>query len=153
MDDQLQVTTQGLEQLKTELDELVNTKRPQVVARLERARNEGDLAENSDYTNAKDELEFLDGRIDEIKHVVENAQVIKSNGSTGSVSVGTKVKIKVNGAEHIFEIVGDWEADPQAKKISHTSPLGQALVGKKVGEEVEVDAPAGKINYKILSIE
>ena len=151
---QLQVTSKALEALKVELTDLVEKKRPKIVDRLERARNEGDLSENSDYTNARDELEFIDGRIDELKHVIDNAKIIESNGVASSkVQVGTKVKVNTNGKEHIFEIVGDWEADPMQKKISHTSPLGQALVDKKVGEEVEVEAPAGKINYKIISIE
>jgi transcription elongation factor GreA len=151
---QLQVTSKALEALKIELSDLVDQKRPKIVERLERARNEGDLAENSDYSNARDELEFIDGRIDELKHVIDNAKIIKSNGnSSAKIQVGTKVKVKTNGSEHIFEIVGDWEADPMQKKISHTSPLGQALVDKAVGDEVEVEAPAGKINYKIVSIE
>ena len=151
---QLQVTSKALEALKIELSDLVDQKRPKIVERLERARNEGDLAENSDYSNARDELEFIDGRIDELKHVIDNAKIIKSNGnSSAKVQVGTKVKVKTSSSEHVFEIVGDWEADPMQKKISHTSPLGQALVDKTVGDEVEVEAPAGKINYKILSIE
>ena len=132
----------------------MENKRPLIVERLERARNEGDLSENSDYTSARDELEFIDGRIDELKHVIDSAQIIKSNGNgAGKVQVGTKVTVKTNGSEHLFEIVGDWEADPMQKKISHTSPLGQALVDKKVGDEVDVEAPAGKIHYKIISIE
>lgn len=153
MTKQLELTQKGFEALKSELEVLVNKKRPKVVTRLERARNEGDLSENSDYTNAKDELEFLDGRIDELKDVIDHAKVIKSTPIGSGVGVGTKVKVKTNGTEHIFEIVGDWEADPMQKKISHTSPLGQALVGKNIGDSVEVEAPAGKINYKILSLE
>ena len=148
---QIQVTKEGLESLKKELDKLVNTKRPKLVKRLASARAEGDLKENSDYQNAKDELGFMDGKIEELKHVVDNAQVI-SGSKSGGVSVGTSVKVKVNGSKHEYHIVGDWEADPAEKKISHTSPLGKALVGKKVGERVEVEAPAGKITYEILEI-
>lgn len=149
--DKIQLTKEGLESLKNELEDLVNVKRPKTVKRLANARAEGDLKENSDYQNAKDELGFLDGKIEELKHVVDNAQVVKGDKS-GGVSVGTSVKVKVNGSKHEYHIVGDWEADPAEKKISHTSPLGQALVGKKVGEKVEVDAPAGKITYEILEI-
>ncbi|RJR29081.1 transcription elongation factor GreA [Candidatus Microgenomates bacterium] len=150
---QLQVTGDGFKSLKSELEELVNTKRPQLVKRLERARQEGDLTENSDYTNAKEELEFLDGRIDELTHVVNNAEVVEdSSVSRDTVDVGTTVVLTSNGDRHEYKIVGEWEADPMKKLISHESPLGKQLVGKKVGEQVEVEAPAGKISYKVLEI-
>lgn len=150
---QVEITAKGLESLKKELQELVDVKRPKVVDRLANARAQGDLSENSDYHNAKDELEFLDGRISELEEVLSNAVVVSGNGHSGAVSLGTKVTLKVAGQEHLFEIVGEWEADPVKKKISHTSPLGQALFGKKVGDKVDVDAPAGKITYEILVVE
>ena len=153
MNKRTQVTKDGLEALKRELDELVEVKRPKMVARLANARSQGDLSENSDYQNARDELEFLDGRISELKEVIRSAVVVQPNGSTGEVVMGTNVKLKVNGQEHRFSIVGEWEADPAAKKISHTSPLGEALMGKKKGDKVEVEAPAGKIVYEVLAIE
>ena len=149
---QTELTSQGLEALKKELSVLVDEKRPKLVERLSFARSQGDLAENSDYQNAKDELEFLDGRISEIQYVIKNAVIVKSNGRRDEINVGTKVTLKVNGSEHIFDIVGEWEADPVKKKISHTSPLGSALVGKKTGDKVEVEAPAGKVQYEILAI-
>lgn len=148
----IQLTKEGLESLKKELDELTNIKRPKVVERLSNARTQGDLMENSDYHNAKDELEFLDGRIDELSDVLKNAEVVTNGGTMHGVSLGTSVTVKNNGSTHTFHIVGEWEADPVAKKISHTSPLGQALLGKKVGEKVEVEAPAGKVIYEILEI-
>jgi transcription elongation factor GreA len=148
----IQLTKEGLAGLQKELDELVNTKRPKIVERLANARSQGDLMENSDYQNAKDELEFMDGRIDELEDVLKTAIVVNGKNGDG-VSLGTKVTLKVDGSRIIYEIVGDWEADPENKKISHTSPLGRALVGKKIGEKVEVDAPAGKITYEILLIE
>lgn len=141
--DMIKITKNGLEALQKELDELVKVKRPKLVDRLSYARSQGDLAENSDYSNAKEELEFLDGRISEIENVIKNAEVIK----------GAKVTVKLNGKEFVYEIVGEWEVDPMKKKISHTSPLGLALFGKKVGEKVEVEAPAGKVLYEILAIE
>jgi transcription elongation factor GreA len=148
MKNKVQITQQGLESLKSELEELVNVKRPKVVDRLSNARLQGDLAENSDYHNAKDELDFLDGRISELEAVLQKAEVIEngSDGGDNGVSVGTTVKVATNNVETMFHIVGEWEADPAEKKISHTSPLGSALLGKKVGEEVEVEAPAGKTN-------
>ena len=148
----LQLTKQGYEDLKKELEELVHVKRPKIVERLSYARSQGDLSENSDYHHAKEELDFLDGRIAELESVLANAKIVASNRSKGKVGVGSKVRLKVNGQEHTFHVVGEWEADPKAKKISHTSPLGQALIGKKPGDKVKVEAPAGQITYEILEI-
>jgi len=148
----IQVTKDGLEALKGELEVLVGQKRPALVDRLSNARSQGDLAENSDYQNAKDELEFLDGRIEELEEVLKKSVVVTSGGKRGEVVLGTKVTVKNGSGSHVFHIVGEWEADPAQKKISHTSPLGQALIGKKVGEKVEVEAPAGKILYQVLEI-
>jgi transcription elongation factor GreA len=154
MNDQgVQITEKGLESLKKELKALKDVKRPKVVDRLSNARQQGDLSENTDYQNARDELEFLDGKISELEEVVKAATVVKSGGNGDGVALGTKVTLKSSGKEQMFNIVGEWEADPSEKKISHTSPLGQALIGKNVGDKVDVEAPAGKISYEILSIE
>ncbi|HTK03729.1 MAG TPA: transcription elongation factor GreA [Alphaproteobacteria bacterium] len=150
----LKLTKSGQKALQAELDVLVNDKRPKLVDRLSYARAQGDLAENSDYQSAKEELEFLDGRIDELTDVLKTATVVDDNshGKSG-VGVGTKVTVKVNNKEVVFNIVGEWEADPMAKKISHESPLGTALMGKKVGEKAEVEAPAGKVVYEVVAVE
>jgi transcription elongation factor GreA len=153
MEKHTHLTNSGLKALKKELEELVNIKRPKLVERLSSARQQGDLTENSDYANAKEELEFLDGRIEELKEVLGKAEIVNGNGKDHDTMVGTKVTLKNNDKTHIFEIVGEWEADPVNKKISHDSPLGQALVGKKVGDNIDVEAPAGKISYEILAIE
>lgn len=152
MTNKIQVTKAGLEELKRELDQLVNVKRPKVVDRLSNARNQGDLAENSDYHSAKEELEFLDGRIDELEVVLNEAEVVEVKNNNDVVDVGAKVTVKVNGASHVYNIVGEWEADPMQKKISNTSPLGKALVGKGKGDSVEVEAPVGKVKYEIVSV-
>jgi transcription elongation factor GreA len=149
----VEVTQEGFDALKREYDELVSDKRPKLVERLSFASSQGDLSENSDYTNAREELEFLDGRISELEEVLKSAQIVSVKGNgTSHVGVGTTVAVKVNGKEFVYNIVGEWEADPAAKKISHTSPLGQSLVGKTIGDTVEVEAPAGKISYEILRI-
>ena len=148
----IEITQDGLDSLKNEYSVLVDDKRPKLVDRLENARQQGDLSENHDYKTAREELEFLDGRIDELKYVLDNAVVAKKNGKAGVVAIGTKVIVKTNGSKYEFELVGQWEANPVLKKISHSSPLGQALMGKKVGEKVEVEAPAGKITYTILAV-
>ena len=147
------LTPDGLLQLKKELKQLTEEKRPALVERLENARTQGDLSENSDYGNAKDELEFLDGRIDELESVLKRSEVIKSNGKPSShIDVGTKVILQAGTAQQEFNIVGEWEADPNERKISPESPLGKSLMGKQVGDEIEVEAPAGKVLYKVLEI-
>jgi len=155
MNTMVKVTKQGLTALKKEHEELINLKRPKMVDRLSYARSQGDLSENSDYQSAREELEFLDGRIEELEDVIKNAKVVETSAKNGDIGigVGTKVTVKVNGKENTFDIVGEWEADPINKKIAHDSPLGLALVGKKVGDMAEVVAPAGKIIYEILAIE
>jgi len=152
MINKIQLTAKGLEALKKELLDLTGVKRPFLVDRLSNARSQGDLSENSDYQNAKEELGFLEGRIDELTDVIKNANVVKDTGNGNLVGVGTKVTVRVNGIKNTFEIVGEWEADIVNKKISHTSPLGSALVGKKIGEKFEVEAPVGKILYEVVSI-
>jgi len=146
------VTQEGLEALKTEYEELTNVKRPQAVERLAAAREQGDLSENSEYTDAKQNLAFIDGRIAELEAVLHGVKVVTTH-TKGQVDVGCKVTLTINGKKEEFTVVGEWEADPSSKKISHESPLGKALLGKKVGEKVEVEAPAGKILYKVLHIE
>jgi len=153
MRNNIKLTKAGLEALKRELTDLLEVKRPKLVERLSGARSQGDISENSDYQSAKEELEFLDGRIDELTEVVQTAVVADGSKNGDGVGVGTKVTVKVNGKENIFDVVGDWEADPVNKKISDSSPLGIALVGKKVGDKAEVEAPAGKVIYEILAIE
>ncbi|MAG59830.1 transcription elongation factor GreA [Candidatus Woesebacteria bacterium] len=151
--EKVQLTQEGFQGLTNELKEL-NEKRPAAVDRLANARAMGDLSENNDYHNSREALEFLDGRITELEKVLQAAEVVKnSSGKQTTVGVGTTVRVGTNGKQHSFHIVGEWEADPKEKKISHESPLGQALVGKKVGDKVEVEAPAGKIMYSVLGIE
>ena len=146
------MTQVGLDQLKAELDDLVNNRRPHLVNRLSQARSMGDLSENSDYQSAKEDLSFTDGRIAELEDLIKNSSVVTPD-STSQISFGHFVTVKVNGNQAVFHIVGEWEADPTQKKISHSSPLGLALMGKKVGDQVEVSAPAGKILYTIVAIE
>lgn len=149
------VTSQGLEELKKELDELKNKKRPDVVDRVAKAREMGDLAENSEYTAARDELSLVDGRIEELTDILKGAVIIKGNHASGKkgIQLGSKVTVTVKGKKESFTVVGEWEADPHDKKISHESPLGRALLGKIVGERVEVEAPAGRILYTIVSVD
>ncbi len=152
MNNTMMITKPGLVQLQKELDELNTVRRPQLVERLALARSMGDLSENSDYQSAKEDLSFVDGRIAELEDLIKSAQVIVPTTS-GQVDFGHSVTVQVNGTKTVFQIVGEWEADPTKKKISHSSPLGQALMGRKVGEKVPVEAPAGKVVYTIAGIE
>lgn len=148
------ITKDGLSELKKELDELKNIKRSEVVERVSQARAMGDLAENSEYTAAREELSLLDGRIEELEEILKSAVVINDeHRSKKQVQLGSKVTVKVNGKEEFFTLVGEWEADPIAKRISHESPLGKALIGRGIGEKTEVDAPAGKITYTVVAVE
>jgi transcription elongation factor GreA len=149
------LTAKGLEELKKEYDELVNKKRPEVVRRLSAAREMGDLSENAEYTAAREELAFIDGRIDELENMLKQVVVIEEkaqHAKSNSVDLGSKVTVKIADKKEVFTLVGEWEADPAAKKISHESPLGKALMGKGIGDELEVEAPAGKMKYTIVSI-
>jgi transcription elongation factor GreA len=146
------LTKDGLNELKAEHQELTAIKRPVAVKRLSDARELGDLTENSEYAAAKQDLAFIDGRIAELEEIIHSAKVVTSHGKK-HVDVGCKVTLHSNGKREVFTVVGEWEADPVNKKISHSSPLGKALIGRKVGEKVDVEAPAGKLTYKILHID
>jgi len=152
-DDQVFLTRDGLEDLKKELKELKDKKLPKLIKRVKRARDFGDLSENSEYANAREELAFVEGRVDELEELVNKAQVIrKVRKGKKTIGLGSQIKVKVNGEQHEFTVVGEWEADPTAKKISASSPLGKLLLGRKKGDEIEVEAPAGKLTYTILQI-
>ena len=149
------LTKEGLEELKKEFEELTNVKRPDVLSRVSQARSMGDLSENAEYVAAREELSFIDGRIEELEELTKQAVLIQeshSKSGSGTVKLGSTVTVTIKGKREIFTVVGEWEADPHEKKISHESPLGKALIGKKVGEKVEVEAPAGKISYTIASV-
>ena len=146
------LTHEGLGKLKEELKSLVEVKRPELALRIKSARDMGDISENSEYDAAREEQAFIEGRIAELEDIVKSA-VVSSNSTKGIVSVGSKVTVHIDGDKEVFHIVGAPEANPAEKKISHESPLGSALLGKKVGDKFEVEAPVGKLNYVILKIE
>jgi transcription elongation factor GreA len=148
------LTKEGLAELKKEYDDLVNIKRPDILSRVSQARNMGDLSENAEYVAAREELTFIDGRIDELEVILKDAVLIRDTvkASAHAIKLGSTVTLHTNGKKEIFTVVGEWEADPMNKKISHESPLGKVLLGKKVGEKVQVEAPAGKITYSIIGI-
>jgi len=149
------LTKDGFKQLKAELKQLKKEKRPKLIKRVALARSFGDLSENSEYTASREELSFTEGRINELEGLIKKAKVIRNTGKksgSNQVQLGCKVTVKVNGKKHTYEIVGEWEADPLQKKISHTSPLGKALLNKKKGDKIAIEVPAGKVNYHIQKI-
>lgn len=153
--DFVELTQEGLNDLKAELAELQNTRIPAIIERVARAREYGDLAENAEYHNARDEQQLLEARIEEIEIIINKAKIVQNTRSTQKVGMGSQVEILEKGAKKPFTvtIVGEFEADPTAWKVSSVSPLGKALHGRKKGEEVTVQAPAGATVYTIKSIE
>lgn len=146
------LTEEGLLKLKAELKDLIDIKRPEIARKIQEAREFGDLSENAAYDTARQEQAFTEGRIKELEDILKNA-VVSESKNNDKVSIGSTVKMHLDGEEVFFHIVGAPEADPTAGKISHESPLGQTLLGKKVGDHVEFEAPVGKLTYKILSID
>lgn len=149
------MTADGLKKLEDELEQLKVVRRKEVAEKIKQALAFGDLSENSEYDEAKNEQAQVEARIIQIEGTLKIARVIDdSNISTDAVSIGTKVKlldVEFEDEEE-YSIVGSSEADPSQNRLSYESPVGKAVLGKKVGDIVEVDAPAGKIQFKILDI-
>jgi transcription elongation factor GreA len=150
-----ELTQEGFDELKAEMEELVNDKLPKAIKRVSDAREYGDLSENSEYHDARDDRNLIDTRVAEIEGILENAKIVKATSSKNSVGMGSKVIAHLKGKQskkRALQIVGEYEADPSEGKISSVSPLGKALVGHKKGDEVTYQAPAGKITYVITKI-
>jgi transcription elongation factor GreA len=145
------LTEEGVAELKAELAELI-AERANVAERIKTAREFGDLAENAEYQVARQEQEKNEARIAEIEHIVGNVEIIKAGGGASKVRLGSKVKLEAGGKAKEFQVVGTVEADPLEGKISDESPIGKALMGRKLGEEVEIKTPVETATYKIASI-
>lgn len=149
------LTRDGLEKLEKELEELKTVRRREVAARIKQAIEFGDISENSEYDDAKNEQAFIEGRIAALEKMLRNARVIDEDDvDTDAVTVGSRVKLKdlELGEEFEYIVVGSAEADPSSARISNESPVGRAIMGQKVGAIVEVDAPVGTLKYEIVSI-
>ena len=146
------LTQEALDKIAEELKYLKTSKRREVADRIEKAKDMGDLRENAEYHEAKDELAWLEGRIIELEDKNSRAKLIEI-GNSDSVGIGSTIKVAYNDKEKTFMITGSHEADPLSGKISNESPLGKAFIGKKIGEKTEVEVPAGTIMYTILAIE
>jgi len=148
------LTKAGLDQLQKELNNLMQKERPEAIERLVNSRKSGDMDEDNEETQAKQRLSYIDDRISELQDLISKAFIIdKGHINCKKVKLGCKVMVKNNDKDLIFHLVGEWEADPTNAKISHQSPLGKSLLGKSIGDRVEVEAPAGKIIYTITKID
>jgi transcription elongation factor GreA len=145
------LTAEGLTKLKAELSHLVTAERPRVAARIHDAKQDGDISENAEYEDAKQEQSFLEGRIATLEAQLKNAEVIAANNGD-MVGIGSRVVIKGDEGDETFTIVGSAEASPREGRISNESPVGAALMNKKKGDKVTVQTPAGSAAYTVVSI-
>lgn len=147
------LTQDGLVKLNEELKYLIETKRKEVIERIREAAAHGDLSENADYAQAREEQSFIEGRIQEIEEMIKNAEIITASTQHHTVTIGSTVSVRVNGQEKKYTIVGSNEANPMEGKISNESLVGKALLGKRLGDKVAVQVPAGTVDYEITGIE
>lgn len=154
MNESTYLTKEGIARLKMELEQLKGAKRQDLAKRLRAAIQMGDLSENADYHKAKEDQAFLEGRIQEIEYLLRNAVLIEKDASRETVGLGNHVTIQEgDSSPETYHLVGAKEADPRNGKISNESPIGRALVDRRVGEIVEVPTPGGARKIKILKIE
>jgi len=150
-DEQL-ITQEGFDQLKAELHNLKNVRRHEIAERIERAKELGDLSENAEYAEAKEEQAFNEGRIIDIEDPLKKLTVVTAGEGGGVIDLGSKATVSVNGTQKEFTLVSFNQVDPGQNKISNESPIGDALMGHTAGDEVSVNLPSGKVIYKILKV-
>jgi transcription elongation factor GreA len=146
------ITKEGLKKLHEELEDRKTRLRQEIAQAIKEAKEQGDLSENAEYAEAKSQQNENESRIGELEMIIKNSQVVERDDSMKGAQMGSKVKVKFNGSEMQFEIVGSNEADPANFKISNESPLGKAFWGHANGDTVEVSTPKGTISYKILEV-
>jgi transcription elongation factor GreA len=145
------LTADGLAALETELDQLRTVRRPEVILRVKNARELGDLRENAEYQEARNEQSFLEGRIQAIENMIRSAVVIEKD-HTGEVILGSHVLVEHGGEQMTFHIVGSTEADPASGRISNASPVGRALMGSRAGSTVVAELPGRSVDYRIVEV-
>jgi len=146
------ISEEGLVKLRADLEELINVRRQEIAQRIHDAKEHGDLAENAEYEDAKNEQAFVEGQIQRLEGLVKNATIIDGNHGTELFQIGSTVKVEDADGKRVFTIVGSTEASPGEGRISNESPVGRALLGKRKGESVVVHVPAGDFSYKIIEI-
>jgi transcription elongation factor GreA len=149
------LTAEGAERLRKELAELKGPRRTELAQRLRTAIQQGDLSENADYSKAKEDQAFLEGRIQELETLLNRAEIISASGSpTGVIGLGSVVLIREKGREPVkYFLVGAQEADPRNGRISHESPIGKVLIGHRAGETIKAQTPAGELSFEIVEVE
>ena len=147
------LTKEKLEELKKEVEHLKKDVRNEIAERLKRAKEFGDLSENAEYSEAKEEQSRIESRIFELEDVLRNASIIKKAGGKNIVSIGSTIEVNKKGKTLKYTIVGSNEAKPEENLISNESPLGKAFLDKKKGDVVKIETPGGKVEYKIMKIE
>jgi len=154
MSEQVYLTAEGAEELQRELDQLINVRRPELAVKLKEAVEDGDLKENANYHDAKEQQAFVEGRIQYLEHVLRSAIIISNNGNSDDVRIGSEVTIVEEGSddEETYMIVGAAEANPREGKISNESPIGSALLGRRKGDKVRVKTPGGEVMFQIKRI-
>jgi transcription elongation factor GreA len=148
------LTAEGLDELRAELEELTTLRRPEVIARIKAARELGDLRENADYESARKEQSFLEGRVQQLQQTIKFAVIIEHGAESGAeVTLGATVVVETDRhGQETFTIVGSAEADASAGKISYTSPIGRALMGRRPGETIRVEIPSGTLDFKVTEV-
>ena len=147
------LSQEKFEELTAELEEIKKTKMPETAVRIDEARQMGDLSENAEYHAAREQMGWLNGRVLQIQAILDNAEIVaQSSSADGTVGLGTTIDVEVNGNDRTYTIVGAQEADPLNGKISNESPLGEAFLGKKAGDSVDVEVPAGVQTYTIKKV-
>lgn len=153
-EEKIYLTEEGKQKLKIELEDLEGRMRTEIAARLKSAIEMGDLSENADYHKAKEDQGFLEGKILNIKYILDNAITVEESDGNDKVTVGCKVTVQEEDfSPETFFLVGSQEADPGSNKISHVSPIGKALLDQQVGDSVNIKTPGGEFVLKILAIE
>ncbi|GAB4509339.1 MAG: transcription elongation factor GreA [Anaerolineae bacterium] len=149
------LTPEGKEELERELSKLVTERRPELAIKLKEAVAQGDLKENADYHDTKEQMAFVDGRIQYLENVLRSATIISNDGRSGIVQIGSAVTIREEGSDEDekYMIVGAAEANPREGRISHESPIGSALLGHKKGDKVRAMTPSGTVTFVIRKIE
>jgi transcription elongation factor GreA len=149
---EITLTKEGLEKAKRELEHLKKVKRPEVIQRIKTAKEFGDLSENAEYEDAKNEQSFIESKIAELENLIKTAKIHKDKGNTSEIGIGNKIVVKCDGEKTNYEIVGPNESDPASGKISSDSPIAESLIGRKKGEKVIVPIPDGTMECEILEI-
>jgi transcription elongation factor GreA len=154
MTNDVHITPEGLESVRKELEELTTVRRPAIVAKIKAARELGDLSENFEYHAAKNEQGMMEARVKELEAIVKNHVLIEAKKATGVIGMGSTVRFSENGQdEETYRIVGPAESDPKAGRVSYESALGKAMIGHRVGDEVEIKTPNGVYTVRIVAIE